>query len=134
MSPPTGHWIPLEELKDNYTAIHNTKHKKLMRKYMQEGKRPAECEYCWKVEDMGKDNISDRVFKTEIFKDEDIHKSAEMPWDENVMLRTLEISFDRACNFKCSYCKPEISTAWVKDINLYGGLSEYSIRWSWSLC
>ena len=32
---------PSEELKDNYTAIHNTKHKKLMRKYMQEGKRPS---------------------------------------------------------------------------------------------
>ena len=118
---PPGHWIPLEELKDNYTAIHNTKHKKLMRKYMQEGKRPAECEYCWKVEDMGKNHVSDRTFKTEIFKDEDIHKSAEMPWDENVMLRTLEISFDRACNFSCSYCNPAFSTAWVKDINTYGG-------------
>ena len=47
-----------------------------MRKYMQEGKSPAECEYCWKVEDMGKDHISDRVFKTEIFKDEDVEKSA----------------------------------------------------------
>ena len=108
--PPPAALDSLEELKDNYTAIHNTKHKKLMRKYMQEGKRP-ECEYCWKVEDMGKDNISDRVFKTEIFKDEDIHKSAEMPWDEkNVMLRTLEISFDRACNFKCSYCNPAFNS------------------------
>ena len=117
---PPGHWIPLEELKDNPTAIHNTKHKKLMRKYMQEGKRPAECEYCWKVEDMGKDHISDRVFKTEIFKDEDVEKSANMPWDDNVNLRTLEISFDRACNLKCSYCNPAFSTAWVKDINTYG--------------
>ena len=117
---PPGHWIPLEELKDNPTAIHNTKHKKLMRKYMQEGKRPAECEYCWKVEDMGKDHVSDRIFKTEIFKDEDIEASAKMPWDENVLLRTLEISFDRACNLKCSYCNPAFSTAWVKDINKYG--------------
>jgi hypothetical protein len=107
---PPGHWIPLEELKDNPTAIHNTKHKKLMRKQMQEGKRPAECEYCWKVEDMGKDHISDRVFKTEIFKDEDLDASMEMPWDENVQLRTLEISFDRACNLKCTYCNPAFST------------------------
>jgi organic radical activating enzyme len=117
---PPGHWIPLEELENNPTAIHNTKHKKLMRKYMQEGKRPSECEYCWKVEDMGKDHISDRVFKTEIFKDEDVEASATMPWDEDVMLRTLEISFDRACNLKCSYCNPAFSTAWVKDINQYG--------------
>jgi len=118
---PPGHWIPLEELKDNPSAIHNTSHKKKMRKLMQEGERPAECEYCWKVEDMGKDHISDRVFKTEIFTDEDIEKSVEMPWDNNVNLRTLEISFDRACNFKCSYCNPAFSTAWVKDIKDYGG-------------
>ena len=117
---PPGHWIPLEELKDNPTAIHNTKHKKKMREMMLKGERPAECEYCWKVEDMGKDHISDRVFKTEIFKDEDVKKSTEMPWDDNVMLRTLEISFDRACNLKCSYCNPAFSTAWVKDINTYG--------------
>jgi organic radical activating enzyme len=118
---PPGHWIPLEELKDNPSAIHNTPHKKKMRKMMQEGERPAECEYCWKVEDMGKNNISDRVFKTEIFTDKDIQKTVDMPWEENVNLKTLEISFDRACNFKCSYCNPAFSTAWVKDINDYGG-------------
>ena len=118
---PPGHWIDPSELKDNPSAIHNTKHKKKMRKQMQEGTRPAECEYCWKVEDMGKNHISDRVFKTEIFTDEDIQKSVDMPWDDNVNLKTLEISFDRACNFKCSYCNPAFSTAWVKDINDYGG-------------
>jgi organic radical activating enzyme len=118
---PPGHWIPLEELKDNPSAIHNTPHKKKMRKMMLEGERPAECEYCWKVEDMGKNHISDRVFKTEIFADKDIEKTTTMPWEENVNLKTLEISFDRACNFKCSYCNPAFSTAWVKDINDYGG-------------
>lgn len=117
---PPGHWIPLEELKENYTAIHNTKHKKKMRKMMQEGERPQECEYCWKVEDIGRDNISDRVYKTEIFSDEDVQATAEMPWDEDVTLRTLEISFDRACNFACSYCNPAFSTTWVKDIKENG--------------
>ena len=118
---PPGHWIDPSELKANPSAIHNTVHKKKMRKQMQEGTRPAECEYCWKVEDMDKNHISDRVFKTEIFTDEDIQKSVDMPWDDNVNLKTLEISFDRACNFKCSYCNPAFSTAWVKDINDYGG-------------
>jgi organic radical activating enzyme len=117
---PPGHWIPKEELEVNFTAIHNTKHKKLMRKMMQEGERPAECEYCWKVEDMGRNNISDRVYKTEIFTDKDVHNAATMPWDADVELRTLEIAFDRACNFKCSYCNPAFSSAWVRDINLYG--------------
>ena len=46
---PPGHPIPVELLDDNPSAIHNTPHKKKMRKMMQEGERPAECEYCWKV-------------------------------------------------------------------------------------
>jgi organic radical activating enzyme len=117
---PPGHWIPKDELENNFTAIHNTQHKKLMRKMMQEGTRPKECEYCWKVEDIGRNNISDRVYKTEIYKDEDIHATTKLPWDADVELRTLEISFDRACNLKCSYCNPAFSTSWVKDINTYG--------------
>lgn len=117
---PPGHWIPTDELKNNFTAIHNTPHKKLMRKMMQEGVRPNECEYCWKVEDIGRNNISDRVYKTEIYNDDDIEKSVKSSWTDDVELRTLEISFDRACNLKCSYCNPAFSTAWVKDINTYG--------------
>lgn len=117
---PPGHRIEPSELIDNPSAIHNTKHKKLMRKMMQEGERPQECEYCWKVEDVGRNNISDRVHKTEIFSDEDVSACATTPWDEDVMLRTLEISFDRACNFACSYCNPAFSSTWAADINKNG--------------
>ena len=117
---PPAHRINVDEIAKNPSAIHNTEHKKLMRKYMQEGIRPAECEYCWKVEDIGKNNVSDRVYKTEIYTDEDIRKAAEMPWDADVMLRTLEISFERTCNFSCSYCNPAFSTSWVKDIKKFG--------------
>jgi organic radical activating enzyme len=118
---PPGHYIDPKELIDNPSAIHNTQHKKKMRKMMLEGERPNECEYCWKVEDIGRDNISDRTYKTEIFKDEDIIASSKMDWQEDVMLKTLEISFDRTCNFACSYCNPGFSTTWVKDIKKYGG-------------
>jgi len=113
---PPGHWIPPDELKNNFTAIHNTEHKKLMRKMMLEGVRPQECEYCWKVEDIGRNNVSDRVYKTEIFKDADVIAIKDMNWRDNVDLKTLEISFDRACNFACSYCNPAFSSSWVKDI------------------
>jgi hypothetical protein len=41
---PPSHAIDLEELKDNPSAIHNTKHKKEMRKMMLNGVRPNECE------------------------------------------------------------------------------------------
>ena len=118
---PPAHKIDPVEVLTNPTAIHNTKHKKLMRKLMQEGERPNECEYCWKVEDMNRDAVSDRVYKTHIYSDEDIYASANMPWDHDVTLKTLEISFDRTCNFACSYCNPAFSTTWVRDIKKHGG-------------
>ena len=118
---PPSHAIDLEEIKTNPSAIHNTKHKKEMRKMMLNGVRPNECEYCWKVEDMGKDHITDRVMKTITFSKEDNLKAADMTGDEDVTLKTLEISFDRTCNFACSYCNPSFSSTWVKDIKKFGG-------------
>ena len=117
---PPAHKIDVAEIETNPSAIHNTKHKKLMRKLMLEGERPNECEYCWKVEDMGRDAVSDRVFKTHIYSDEDIKASSEMPWDSDVTLKTLEISFERTCNFACTYCNPAFSTSWVRDIKKNG--------------
>ena len=117
---PLGHQIDAGELEANPSAIHNTPHKKLMRKMMQEGTRPQECEYCWKIEDLGRGSISDRVYKTAVFEESDILKTANADWQENTMLKTLEISFDRTCNFACSYCNPSFSTTWVKDINKFG--------------
>lgn len=113
---PPKQQIPLSELKGNPSAIHNTIHKKKMREMMLSGQRPPECEYCWKIEDMGKDHISDRVYKTIIYKDEDINKIANASPDDNVDLRTLEISFGRVCNMACSYCNADYSTTWAKDI------------------
>lgn len=117
---PPAQPIPLEEVAVNFTAIHNTSHKKQMRKLMLEGQRPMECEYCWKVEDMGKDSVSDRVFKTIIYEDKDIKQLTQLPWDANVGLKTLEISFDRVCNLGCSYCNASFSTTWAKDIKVNG--------------
>jgi organic radical activating enzyme len=117
---PPAHKIPLEEIKIDVSAIHNTNHKKLMRKMMLEGERPRECEYCWKIEDIGKDQVSDRIFKTIIYDDESITKTSKEPWDYNVNLKTFEISFDRVCNLACSYCNASFSTTWANDIKRHG--------------
>ena len=31
---------------------------------MLEGGRPAECSYCWNVEDLGEDQVSDRMLRS----------------------------------------------------------------------
>lgn len=87
---------------------------------MQYGERPAGCEYCWKIEDMGRDAVSDRVYKSKIYPIEALHTAAKTPWTEDVNLRTLEISFDRTCQFACSYCNPAFSSTWVRDIRNNG--------------
>jgi hypothetical protein len=87
---------------------------------MQCGERPGGCEYCWKIEDMGKSFISDRVYKSKIYTSEELKNAYATPHDEDVDLITLEIAFDRTCNFACSYCNPAFSTTWVKDIKNNG--------------
>lgn len=123
---PPAHNIDIEEIKTNPSAIHNTQHKKKMREMMLQGKRPKECEYCWKIEDMGKDAdgnppVSDRTYKTVIYKDEDLIAVSKADPYEDVNLKTLEIAFNRTCNFACSYCNPAFSSTWVKDIRNNGG-------------
>lgn len=118
---PPAHKIPLEEVAMNHKAIHNTQYKKLIRKQMLEGERPKECEYCWKIEDLGVDKVSDRVFKSVIYSDEELAEcKALYGWEKDVDLKTLEIAFDPNCNFACSYCNASFSTTWQNDIKKFG--------------
>jgi organic radical activating enzyme len=90
------------------------------RMQMQLGQRPSGCEYCWKIEDMGRDAISDRVYKSKIYPIEALDEAYTTPPAEDVNLRTLEIAFDRTCQFACSYCNPAFSSTWVKDVDRNG--------------
>ena len=117
---PPAHAIDAEAIKTNPSAIHNTVEKKIDRLNMQLGNRPKGCEYCWKIEDMGRDAVSDRVYKSRIYPIEVLDEAYTKPHQEDVNLRTLEIAFDRTCQFACSYCNPAFSTTWVRDIQRNG--------------
>ncbi|MDB2315484.1 twitch domain-containing radical SAM protein [bacterium] len=118
---PLPHQADLEEIKKNPKALHNTQQKKKERAMMLKGERPAGCEYCWKVEDIGRNNISDRVYKSAIYNMPLLDGAAKLdPMESDFNLRTMEISFDRTCQFACSYCNPAFSTTWVKDIRKNG--------------
>lgn len=117
---PLAHSIPLEQVNDNPKVIHNTEKKKYERQQMLSGERPDGCQYCWKIEDSSPTAVSDRVFKTVIYTDEEIQAIKNMRNDADVDLKTLEISFDRTCNFACSYCNPSFSSTWVNDIRKNG--------------
>ena len=117
---PPAHKVDIEEAKRNPKAIHNTPEKKQDRAQMQSGERPPGCEYCWKIEDIKRDNISDRVYKSKIYTIKDLDDAHKSDATSDVDLRTLEISFDRTCQFACSYCNPAFSSTWVKDIKSNG--------------
>ena len=123
---PLPHQVSVEQVTTNPKALHNTPEKKEQRAQMQRGERPAGCEYCWKIEDMPRPldvvnpPISDRVYKTVIYNDGDLDEAFNTRPEQDVNLQTLEIAFDRTCQFACSYCNPAFSTTWVRDIHRNG--------------
>jgi len=124
------HRIPLEELKEDPSALHNTKEKKEKRKMMLNGERPSECNFCWRVEDLKDENIfSDRVRKSgDYWNSNDLSVMPGMPWDTNVNPRYIEVDFSNTCNFKCLYCSPAYSSTWVKEIREHGPLHVGSFK------
>ena len=117
---PLPHKIDADAVKINPKLLHNTPEKKEQRRQMQCGERPSGCEYCWKIEDMGTKFISDRVYKSKIYTTEELENAFRTDYREDINLRTLEIAFDRTCNFACSYCNPAFSSTWVKDLKTHG--------------
>jgi hypothetical protein len=117
---PKTHKIPLDEIKIDVSALHNTKYKKEQRKLMLEGKRPSECEFCWQIEDSGT-HLSDRAYRSkDIWEESLIAEAVQLGDSGNAKPRYVEVNFNQACNFKCSYCSPHLSTAWAKDIEDHG--------------
>lgn len=113
---PPAHRVDINAVQLNPKLLHNTAQKKDDRRKMIAGERPAGCEYCWKIEDMGRDAISDRVYKSKIYPIEALNEAFNTPVEQDVDLKTLEIAFDRTCQFACSYCNPAFSSTWVRDI------------------
>ena len=64
---PPAHAIDVNAIKTNPSALHNTLQKKEDRRMMIAGEKPAGCSYCWKIESMGTDAVSDRVYKSKIY-------------------------------------------------------------------
>jgi len=118
---PRPHKIPLSELVDNPSALHNTDEKKHERKMMLEGQKPEGCQYCWNIEAMGPDYISDRHQRNaSIFTEERYNQTAFGPWNQNINPEYLEINFGNECNFKCGYCHPKYSTRFYQEIKEHG--------------
>ena len=118
---PAPHKIDVTEIQDNPSALHNTTQKKQERREMLEGKKPSGCQYCWNIECMGSDYISDRHLRsTSICSEERINEVRFNPPDFDVSPEYVEISFGNECNFRCGYCHPKASSRYYNEIKQYG--------------
>ena len=116
---PPLHEIDATKLEDNPAILHNTAEKLNQRQQMLKGERPEGCSYCWKMEDTGE--MSDRHYRSgEPWAMQDFKEIQQNPMDERWTPRYVEVNFNNACNFKCSYCSPQFSTTWGKEIAVYG--------------
>ena len=122
---PRSHKIPIEELEKNSNALHNTEYKKEQRELMLNGIRPDECNFCWQTEDSG-NQLSDRAYRSKDVYSPELIEHIQI--DTDPIPRYLEVNFNQACNFRCSYCGPQLSTAWQKEIEKNGAYI-LSDRW-----
>lgn len=116
---PPLHQIDITALKDNPSALHNTVQKKQERSMMLKGERPEGCSYCWKIEDVG--GRSDRIYRSGEYWAQNARMDIFEATDTgNVDPRYVEVNFNQACNFKCMYCSPHLSTAWEEEVKEHG--------------
>jgi organic radical activating enzyme len=88
---------------------------------MLENKRPDGCQYCWNIEDLNKDLISDRQIRTgSLYREERINEVMTNPYNFQVNPEYIELSFSNLCNFKCGYCHPKASSRFLNEIKEFG--------------
>jgi hypothetical protein len=117
---PAPHKIPLEEIALDPSALHNTQQKISERAAMINGEKPSGCNYCWNIEAMGSEYISDRHERNaSIFTEQRLGAIKANPLAP-VNPQYIEVSFGNECNFKCGYCHPKHSSAYHKEIKDHG--------------
>jgi organic radical activating enzyme len=118
---PRPHKIPLNEIAIDPSALHNTEQKKLERLEMLNGEKPSGCQYCWNIETLGEDYISDRKERnSSIYRPDRFEQIKNGDWNQNINPEYIEVSFGNECNFKCGYCHPKHSSAYYKEIKDFG--------------
>ena len=117
---PPLHKIELSDIEKHPSGLHNTAYKKSQRVIMLKNERPAECQYCWNMEDLGQ--LSDRHYRSgEPWASIDFDAIKNSAGDENIIPSYVEVNFNHACNLACSYCSPQFSSTWQGEVDKLGG-------------
>ena len=128
---PTPHKVDAEAVKLNPKALHNTPTKLCAREDMLNGIQTKECTYCWNIENLKEDHLSDRTYKSSItWAFPHIDRVVKSGNGKNINPTYLEVAFENTCNLKCTYCSPDVSSRWMEEIQLYGSyqLSDFALH------
>jgi organic radical activating enzyme len=118
---PTPHKVDVEDVIKNPKALHNTPTKLAARKDMLNGVQTKECSYCWNIENLAADHLSDRTYKSAVgWALPHIQRVAQSGEGKDINPTYLEVAFENTCNLKCTYCSPDISSRLMEEIKLYG--------------
>ena len=94
---PPSHRIPITDITENPSKLHNTDYKKEQRKLMLNGERPSECQYCWNMEDAG--HLSDRHYRSgEPWAAVDFDAIKNSTGDEDTNPSYVEVNFNHVLN------------------------------------
>ena len=117
---PPAHHISKESVLRNPLVLHNTDKKKEERRQMLQGLRPSGCSYCWKTEEVGV-IYSDRHYRSlEPWAMSEWDNILECGADGDIVPTYVEVNFNQACQLKCSYCSPHLSSHWMEEILKFG--------------
>jgi pyruvate-formate lyase-activating enzyme len=128
---PIPHQVDIEAVKKNPKALHNTPTKLCARKDMLEGIQTKECTYCWNIENLDSEHMSDRTYKSAVsWSLPHIDEIVASGTGEHINPTYMEVAFENTCNLKCTYCSPDISSRWMEEIQIYGSykLEEFSLH------
>ena len=118
---PAPHAIDIKRIGINPSALHNTAQKKSERRQMMAGGKPEGCNYCWNIEAMGPDYVSDRhIRNSTIYRPDRLAEIKKLGASFDVKPEYIEVSFGNECNFKCGYCHPKASSKYYNEIRDYG--------------
>lgn len=122
---PDRHKINPENLKNNPQGIHNTPVKMKAREDMLKGVQTSECNYCWNIENLNKDHVSDRIYKsTYSWSFPRLDEVVKSQAGNDIVPSYLEVAFDSKCNARCLYCNPESSSSWESEIKKFGPIPQ----------
>lgn len=113
--------------KSSFNDLNNTKEKKNNRLNLLTGIQDKSCVYCWSLENVDKNLVSDRLIFSSYYTSVELENCKDPAFINNPPIKILQVVFDNLCNLGCLYCNREFSSTWqteIKTIGYFKNLSE----------